>query len=116
MKNRIIEICELGQPKSIIHRENEPISELIKTIDLVGELNKQLLLHNVSQLRELLKAYTKWLNDKIRDEDDLNELIDNYLKDINYTYCCEELCDKCSKENHLQKLTDQAQDLGLGYD
>ena len=56
MKNRIIEICELGQPKSIIHRENEPISELIKTIDLVGELNKQLLLHNVSQQRELLMA------------------------------------------------------------
>lgn len=47
MKNRIIEICELGQPKSIIHRENEPTSELIKTTDLVEELNKQLLLHNV---------------------------------------------------------------------
>ena len=43
MKDRIIEICELGQPKSIIHRENEPISELIKTTDLVEELNKQLL-------------------------------------------------------------------------
>jgi len=28
----------------------------------------------------------------------------------------ERLCDKCNKENHLQKLTDQAQDLGLGYD
>ena len=82
MKNRIIEICELGQPKSIIHRENEPISELIKTTDLVEELNKQLLLHNVSQLRELLKAYTKWLNDKIRDEDDLNELIDNYFDSL----------------------------------
>lgn len=24
--------------------------------------------------------------------------------------------DKCNKENHLQKLTDQAQDLDLGYD
>ena len=35
---------------------------------------------------------------------------------INYTRSCEELCDKCNKENHLQKLTDQAQDLGLGYD
>jgi len=48
MKNRIIEICELGQPQSIIHRENEPITELIKTTDLVDELNQQLLLHNVS--------------------------------------------------------------------
>jgi len=57
MKNRIIEICELGQPKSIIHRENETISELIKTTDLVEELNKQLLLHNVSQQRELLIAF-----------------------------------------------------------
>ena len=48
MKNRIIEICELGQPKSIIQRENEPITELIKTDSLIEELNKQLLLHNVS--------------------------------------------------------------------
>lgn len=59
MKNRIIEICELGQPKSIIHRENQPISELIKTTELVEELNKQLLLHNVSQQRELLIAELK---------------------------------------------------------
>jgi len=43
MKNRIIEICELGQPQSIIHRENEPISELIKTNELVEELNLFLL-------------------------------------------------------------------------
>ena len=28
----------------------------------------------------------------------------------------EKLCDECSRENNLQKLTDQAQDLGLGYD
>ena len=40
MKNRIIEICELGQPQSIIHRENEPISELIKTEFLIKELNE----------------------------------------------------------------------------
>jgi len=93
-----------------------PLYSRKEMIDFAEKYAKQLLLHNVSQLRELLKAYTKWLNDKIRDEDDLNELIDNYLEAINYTYCCEELCDKCSKENHLQKLTDQAQDLGLGYD
>lgn len=47
MKNRIIEICELGQPQSIIHRENQPISELIKTDSLIEELNQQLILHNV---------------------------------------------------------------------
>jgi len=38
MKNRIIELFELGEPKSIIQREGEPISELIDTGDLVKEL------------------------------------------------------------------------------
>jgi len=47
MKKRIIEICELGQPQSIIQRENEPITELIKTDSLIEELNQQLLLYNV---------------------------------------------------------------------
>ena len=47
MKNRIIEICELGQPQSIIQRENEPITELIKTDSLIEELNEQLLSYNV---------------------------------------------------------------------
>ena len=101
MKDKIREICydlEIG------------------CIDWTEASEQLFALCDVSQQREMLKAYTKWLNDKIRDEDDLNELIDNYLEAINYTYCCEELCDKCSKENHLQKLTDQAQDLGLGYD
>ncbi len=47
MKNRIIEICELGQPQSIIQREGNPITELIKTDSLIEELNEQLLLYNV---------------------------------------------------------------------
>lgn len=47
MKSRIIEICELGQPQSIIHRENAPITELIKTDSLIEELNEQLLLYSV---------------------------------------------------------------------
>mgnify|MGYP001626868157 CR=1 FL=1 len=64
MKNRIIEICELGQPQSIIHREKEPITELIKTDSLIEELNQQLLLHNVSQQRELLKAYDHFAEQK----------------------------------------------------
>jgi len=46
------------------------------------DTKEQLLLHNVSQQRELLKDYTKWLNDKIRDEDDLNELIDDYFDSL----------------------------------
>tara|TARA_R110002153_G_scaffold19438_1_gene67087 strand:+ start:305 stop:718 length:414 start_codon:yes stop_codon:yes gene_type:complete len=31
-------------------------------------------------------------------------------------HSCTEFANECNKENHLQKLTDQAQDLGLGYD
>jgi len=59
MKNRIIEICELGQPQSIIQRENEPISELIKTDSLIEELNEQLLLYNVVGQSEQLKCECK---------------------------------------------------------
>ena len=43
-------------------------------------------------------------------------VIDAIKEAINYTHSCTELCDECSRENHLQKLTDQAQYLGLGYD
>ena len=60
MKNRIIEICELGQPQSIIHRENQPITELIKTDSLIEELNQQLNLSGASQQRKLLIAFHKW--------------------------------------------------------
>ena len=38
-KKRIVEIVELGFPQSIIQRGGEPISELIKTDDLVDEIN-----------------------------------------------------------------------------
>ena len=48
MKDRIIEIVELGQPQSLIQRENAPITELIKTDLLIEELNEQLRLYNVS--------------------------------------------------------------------
>ncbi len=37
---------------------------------------------DVSQQREPLKAYTKWLNDKIRDSDELDELIDDYFSSL----------------------------------
>jgi hypothetical protein len=47
MKDRIIEIIELGQPQSLIQRENAHITELIKTDLLIEELNEQLLLYNV---------------------------------------------------------------------
>jgi hypothetical protein len=73
MKNRIIEICELGKPQSIIHRENEPITELIKTTDLVEELNKQLILSGVvSSLTSKDKLYlnTLLVNKLLEKEDD----------------------------------------------
>ena len=38
MKQKIIEIEEVGFPSSLIWRENAPISELINTINLVEEL------------------------------------------------------------------------------
>ena len=47
MKSRIIEIVELGQPKSLIQRENEPITELIDTNLLVEEVNQALRLFAV---------------------------------------------------------------------
>lgn len=50
MKNRIIEIIELGLPKSLIQRENKPTSELIETNLLVEELNQALRLFAVSGL------------------------------------------------------------------
>jgi hypothetical protein len=46
MKDRIIEIVELGQPQSLIQRENAPITEIIKTDLLIKELNEQLQLGN----------------------------------------------------------------------
>ncbi len=52
MKERIIEIVELGQPKSLIQRENTPITELIKTDVLIEELNEQLRLYNVGGKRK----------------------------------------------------------------
>ena len=60
MKNKIIEICELGQPQSIIHRENEPITELIKTDSLIEELNKQLTLTDV-RLSLFNEVYDKFV-------------------------------------------------------
>ena len=38
MKARIIEVIELGQPKSLIQRQGSPTSELIETDGLVEEL------------------------------------------------------------------------------
>lgn len=48
MKDRIIEIVELGQPQSLIQREKAHTTELIKTDLLIKELNEQLRIGAVS--------------------------------------------------------------------
>ena len=50
--------------------------------DYVKWLEKQLLIQRVSHQRELLKAYTKWLDDKLRDSDELDELMDDYFRSL----------------------------------
>lgn len=50
MKNRIIEIIEIGQTKSLIQRENSPTSELIRTDFLVEELNKILTVEKYNSI------------------------------------------------------------------
>ena len=46
------------------------------------ELNEKFSLYGVSHQRELLKAYTKWLDDKLRDSDELDELMDDYFRSL----------------------------------
>ena len=67
MKDKIREICydlEIG------------------CIDWTEASEQLFALCDVSQQREPLKAYTKWLNDKIRDSDELDELIDDYFSSL----------------------------------
>ena len=63
-----------------IFDRKEPLANVKARLYYV--LKKQLTLTDVSQQRELLKAYTKWLDDKLRDEEELNELIDNYFDSL----------------------------------
>lgn len=76
MKDRIIEIVELGQPQSLIQRENAPITELIKTELLIEELNEQLRLYNVVGRSE--------------------QLVCEYCGESNRPTCCDNCVDKMS--------------------
>lgn len=80
MKGRIIEIVELGQPQSLIQRENAPITELIKTDVLIEELNEQLRQYNVVEQSEQLVCECK---------DEWIEHIDNFSDRMQ--------CKKCGK-------------------
>ena len=75
MKNKIIEICELGQPQSIIHRENEPITELIKTDSLIEELNKQLTIPVVSDTLILTPNDAELFFNEIMNPKEANEAL-----------------------------------------
>ena len=61
---------------------NAEVDTYKKLLDFEKEVKKQLTLTDVSQQRELLKAYTKWLDDKLRDGDELDELIDDYFSSL----------------------------------
>ena len=67
MKCNIIEIVELGKPQSIIQRDDNLITELIKTTDLIDELNKQLRIGGVVKSLptkdEIISEGAKQIND-----------------------------------------------------
>ena len=56
MKKPIIEIEELGQPNSLIYRQDAQISEIVNTEKMIKELNEQLRLHFVVGQSEQLKC------------------------------------------------------------
>ena len=68
---------------------DEVILEVVKNIGVTRccetfkeAQNEPLTLTAVSHQRELLKAYTKWLDDKLRDSDELDELMDDYFRSL----------------------------------
>jgi len=65
------------------YKSNDILSEQGKELLLeFKEIKKAFSLHAVSHQRELLKAYTKWLDDKLRDSDELDELMDDYFRSL----------------------------------
>ena len=60
MENKIIEIVEFGYPRSIVQRDNEPITELIDTELMVEELEsriKELESEKSTELKSEYKGY-----------------------------------------------------------
>ena len=67
----------------LLEKERVELREEIIKLKMDKEaLTKQLTLTGVSHQRELLKAYTKWLDDKLRDSDELDELMDDYFRSL----------------------------------
>ncbi len=73
LRNEILNLRNIGE----LTKQTESI-----LLSKLNSLEQQLTLACVSQQRELLKAYTKWLNDKIRDENELDELIGDYFDSL----------------------------------
>ena len=66
-------------------KEPELCSQFRLPLNLLSEVINEvenLPLCAVSQQREQLKTYTLWLDDRLRNEDELNELIDDYLSSL----------------------------------
>lgn len=80
--SKIIEIEELGFPKSLIIRDGALVSELIDTKDLVNELNEQLSQYNVVGQSEQLVKFSRFIQ-KYKNEgldfDCVEREVDAYL-------------------------------------
>lgn len=59
MKSRIIEIVEFGQPKSLIQRKNNSVTELVDTNILIEELNEALRTIDCDEKYYLAESLTK---------------------------------------------------------
>jgi len=71
----------------------------------IGEISKEQLQDlDFNDLHEVT-----WSDTRIN-ENDVKFVLSNVVGQS------EQLCEKCNREKKLQKLTDQAQELGLGYD
>ncbi len=70
--SKIIEIIELSFPKSLIQRENEPCSEMIKTEEMMEEVNE--ILQSQQEVKiEWVKIESKIENPKSRKEQMMEE-------------------------------------------
>ena len=85
MKEQVLDILKEGINDIEAVKKQYPKMYTQDFIDALRRLQdriNELTIPDVNQQRELLKAYTKWLNDKIRDKDELDELIDDYFSSL----------------------------------
>ena len=85
MKEQVLDILKEGINDIEALKKQYPKMYTQDFIDALRRLQdriNELTIPDVNQQRELLKDYTKWLNDKIRDKDELDELIDDYFSSL----------------------------------